>query len=264
MAWPTESGILVSNPRRRRRAVGSIRARLKSQRDGSPATMLGRYYGGGESEIRIFGPAEYRFYRTLGSPPAETDTAYATATSLPATPATTFGDGVWYVGVQYFNGVALSGFYPIGPSGEPYRILDISGGVALPDRPADPVSVSLVARAGGVVEITAVAINPGYDADAGELRAWAIRYTTDGSTPVADSPSHFPVFGSSPGVERLSYLLPAQADATAVKVRIQVRHYVTSWRYSVGAAVLTISADAAGPAEIEGGERWVGGLPEIS
>jgi hypothetical protein len=195
---------------------------------------------------RVFNPAAYRFYRSNSGPPAETDSPYATSATLPATPADTYADGTWYLSVSYYNGILDSGFLPIGPQGQTYRVLTISGGAQTGNPPAAPMDVRLVARPAGVVRVLAVY----HEAGADRADAWALAYTVDGSEPPADTPSITQTL-TGLGLEIFDYALPAQADGTTVKVRLQVRRNDGTdlspvWVYS-DSTVLTIEADADGP-----------------
>lgn len=210
---------------------------------------------------RVFGEPQYRFYRSSSGPPAETDTPYATSASLPATPADTFADGTWYLSVSWYNGILDSGFLPVGPRGETYRLLTVSGGAEAGNPPAPPMDLRLIARPGGVVRIVAL-----YH-EAGDNRAdeWAIAYTTDGGTPPAGAPDITQTFGGL-GLELLQYDLPAQADGTTVKVRVEARRNDGTtespvWVYS-SSTVLTATADAAGPPAPTGGDFLSEGLAE--
>lgn len=207
---------------------------------------------------RVFAPAVYRFYRSNSGPPVEGDTPYATSVTLPATPADTFADGTWWISVSYFNGVVDSGFLPIGGNGETFRQLVVAGGVAVGTPPSPPLDVRLELRAGGVARVVALY------AQEGALRAatWTIAYTTDGSTPAEDTPTVTQAFARTSGVEQLVYDLPAQVHGTTVKVRVQVRRGSGPGVYSDGSTVLTLVADAQGPAAPSGGEVWPGSLPD--
>jgi len=61
------------------------------------------------------------------------------------------------------------------------------------------------------------------------------------------------------GLAVLAYDLPAAADGTTVKVRLQT---VRDTTYSEDSTVKTATADATGPAAPPAADRWVGGLPE--
>jgi hypothetical protein len=62
------------------------------------------------------------------------------------------------------------------------------------------------------------------------------------------------------GLVVLSSTLPAQANGTTVKVRLQTRRQEEdeSWTYSENSTIKTISADALGPGAPEGGATWPG------
>ena len=209
---------------------------------------------------RVATTAEYRFYRSNVGPPLESDSPFATNATLPFTPTSTFADGTWYVSVNYFSGILLSGFLPLGPNGETYLRLDISGGTVLLAPPDGPIVWELEQRAGGVIRIKA------YYRQDGSLRAteWAITYTTDGSTPgtpPAVSPTVTVAMPSS-GLAVLEYDLPAQANGTTVKVRLQTRRNDGTWRYSENSVVLTMLADSLGPTAALSIQSWRGKLPD--
>ena len=219
------------------------------------------FYVDVRENYRIFNAAVYRFYKSTSGPPLETDTPYATSPTLAYSPADTFGVGVHYLSVSYFNGVLDSGFLPIGPRGETYLRLDVgAGGETIPP-PSTPLNVRLILRPGGVVRVQAVY------AQQGTLMAtqWALTYTVGGATPgtpPAVSPTVTPAIEGG-GVSILEYDLPAQADGVTVKVRTQVRRLDTAtWVYSEGSTVLTAIADALGPAAAEGAGVWRGAAPQ--
>lgn len=205
---------------------------------------------------RVFGAAVYRIYRSNSAPPAEGDSPWATSATLPATPADTFADGTWWLSVSYFNGVVDSGFLPIGANGETFRQLVVAGGVGVGTPPSAPLDVRLELRAGGVVRVVALYAQEGDD----RATVWAIGYTVDGSTPAEDTPTATQDIERTSGVEVLVYDLPAQANGTTVKVRVQTRRGAST--YSDGSTVLTATADATGPAQVPGGDLWSGDLPE--
>ena len=219
-----------------------------------PNPFRGRYYLDARGKYRVFGAAEYRFYRSNSAPPAEGDSPYATSSTLPHEPADAFADGTWYLSVSWFNGVLDSGFLPLGDGGETYLRLDLSGGEEVTSPPAGPLDWRLELRPSGVVRVH------GLYWQTGTLRAdtWAIAYTVNGSTPAAGSPDVTEAIAAV-GMAVLSYDLPAQANGTTVKVRLQTRRDSS---YSEDSTVNTATADAAGPAAPPAGDRWPGNLPE--
>lgn len=234
--------------RKRRDAFKHIVSRL---------TEITRRYATHRGLFRIFNTTEYRFYRSNSTPPEEGDTPFATSSSLPHTPADTFADGTWYLSVSYFNGVIDSGFLPVGPDGETCLRVDISGGGQTNAPPDGPLEWRLEARAGGVVCVIGLYMQPGTER-AGE---WAIAYTVDGSTPPEDTPDVTQTIAAR-GLVPLTYDLPAQADGTTVKVRLQTRRNDGTWVYSENSVVKTLAADAQGPTAPLAVEAWHGRLPE--
>lgn len=211
----------------------------------------------------IFNAAGYRFYfrAAANGPPQETDTPFATNATLPYSPGTTFGDGIYFLAVSYFNGVLDSGFLPVGPNGEPYRRLEVGAGNQLVAPPGTPIDARLILRPGGVVRVQAAYFELG----TGRATEWALIATfngTDPGTPPAVSPTATPtILGSNLTV--LEHDLAAQAHGTTVKVRVQVRRNDGgTWRYSEGSTVLTAIADAIGPAAAEGAGVWRGAAPQ--
>jgi len=220
-----------------------------------------KYYHDGRGEYRVFNNAVYRFYRTNGAPPTEADVPYATSATLPATPATTFGDAAWFISMDFFNGVIGSGFLAIGPNGETALRLDVSAALQINAPPNAPGDARLVQLAGGVVRVMGVYLQ------AGALRAteWAITYTTNSSTP-GTPPAVTPtdtVTIPAGVLAVLEYNLPAQAHGTTVKARVQTRRLdgVTQ-RYSEGSTVLTTTADATGPSAPAQINRFPGRFPQ--
>lgn len=206
------------------------------------------------STYRMFEDAEYRFYRSNSAPPQEGDTPFATNATLPHTPAETYADGTWYLSVSYFNGVIDSGFLPIGAHGETYLRLDIASGAEADAPPLAPQIVRIEDRGGGVVRIVAIYLQAGTN----RAEEWAIAYTTDGGTPAADDPD-VTVSCTGSGAVVLVYDLPAVADATTVKVRVQTRRNdgtveTPAWSYSEASTVLSLTVETSGPDAAEAGE----------
>lgn len=220
---------------------------------GDPSTFRRHYLAEGRGKYRVFNGAEYRLYRSNAGPPLETDTPFATTPTLPFEPSDLFADGTWWLSVSWFNGVIDSGFLPLGPKGETYIRLDLSGGQTTNRPPYAPESVRLEVRPAGVIRVVGLYI------ERGALRAtqWAMTYTTDGSTPgtpPAVTPTATEAMNTSGGVAALLHDLPAQADGTTVKVRTQTRRLDGStWLYSEGSTVLTATADTTGPAAASNG-----------
>ena len=226
------------------------------------AALVRTYYFVARGLYRVFNAAEYRLFRSNAAPPAETDVPFAAATTLPATPDETFGDGTWFVSATYFDGVLDSGFLPLGPQGETYRRLDIAGGELQLAPPAGPTAWEVAAAAGGAVRVLGHLFQPAtlYP------HQWAIAYTTDGSTPPTGDPDLTQAMAAI-GLVWLDLLLPAQAHGTTVKVRLQTRRNdgseeTPAWVYSEASTVLTLSADAQGPTAPTSAVAWPGPLPE--
>jgi hypothetical protein len=223
------------------------------------------HHGDARGKYRVFNAAEYRFYRSDSAPPAEGAVPFATSATLPATPAETYADGTWYLSCSYFNGVIDSGFLPLGPNGETYLTLMLSGGAEVGNPPNGPVDWRLEQTAGGVVRVHGVYCQD----DALRADGWAIAYTTDGSTPPADAPDLDQNLLGAAGLEVLQYDLPAVAHGTLVKVRLQLRRNDGSdaapdWVYSAESTVKTLTVSTTGPAAPLGGDRWPGPLQEPS
>jgi hypothetical protein len=204
---------------------------------------------------RVFNAAAHRFYRSQTGPPEPGDAPFATAAALPATPEVAWADGPWFVSVSAFNGVIDSGFLPLGPAGETYRRFDLAAGAMVGSPPAGAASWRLEPRAGGVVAVV------GYYDETGANRAeqWAIAYTTDGEDPAADDPDLTEAMPAS-GMAVLEIDLPAQADATVVKVLVQTRRddgtvETPVWVYSEDAAIRAAAANAVGPTAPLAGDR---------
>jgi len=223
--------------------------------------LRGRYYHDARGLYRVFNAAGYRFYRSNSGPPAESDTPFATNATLPHEPTDTYADGTWYLSVSYFNGVLDSGFLPLGPHGETYLRLDIAAGAASGSPPMGPNDWRLEAQAAGVVRVLGVYFESGDD----RADEWAIAYTTNGSTPPADTPDVTQTMAG--GLAVLAYDLPGQSHGTTVKVRLQTRRNdgtaeAPDWVYSAASTVLTLSADATGPSAPPSAADWPGQLPE--
>lgn len=263
MAWPSEAGhlgIIRAHSAPVKTAPGP-RSRLFAS-----AALRGKHYHSVRGRYRIFNSACYRFYHsTLGPPKPKKDggdSFFATNSSLNYTPADTFGDGVHYFSVTRFNGIVESGFLPLGPNGETYLRLEVSGGSEIGRPPAAPLLARLEKAASGVIKVLAIYYETGdYRAD-----DFAIAYTTDGSEPPEDSPDDT-VAITGIGMQPLEYSLPGQAHGTTVKVRVQTRRNDGTdvspvWVYSDDSEVLTETVDATGPSAPPSGDTWPGNIPE--
>jgi hypothetical protein len=223
----------------------------------NPAAFRGRHATAVRGRYRIFAAAAYRFYFSASGPPLESDTPYATSSSLPCTPANTFADGTWFFSVSYFDGLLDSGFLPLGPHGETCLRLDLAGGAVTGSPPLGPQQWHLAADAGGVVRVVGFV----YRSDASQ---WAITYTTGGGTPPAHNPTLTMDFNTG-DLAILNYALPGAGDDVVVSVRLETRRNdgtpsAPAWVYS-DSAVKTLTAIAAGPAAPPTGEKWPGRLP---
>ena len=207
---------------------------------------------------RIFNTAGFRFFWSNSGAPVAGTTPQATNATLPYQPSATFADGTWYLSVSYFDGVLDSGFLPIGPQGQTYLVLVISGGAALGTPPSGPTNPRLQVRAGGVVRVLASYIPAADGVNAADH--WGIAYTTNGSTPPSGSATIKPAITTGSGaLKLLAYDLPAQTNGTVVKVQLQMIRGTT---YSLPGTVLSATADATGPSAPLALQSWFGPLPE--
>jgi hypothetical protein len=215
---------------------------------------------------RVFNAPCYRLYRSDTGPPAETDEPFETTLTLPYQPDETFEDGIWWLAMSYFDGCLDSGFLPIGPRGEPYVRLDISGGELINRPPYGPDRWGLVSGGAGIVRVTGVYNQQ--DSLRGD--AWAVTYTTDGGmpgTPPAVSPTVTVAIGAG-GMAVLDHVLPAVGGGTTVKVRLQVRRDdgAGGYRYSEDSEVQSMVSDeiggVAGSDDAVGAAVWPGRMPQ--
>lgn len=217
----------------------------------------GNYAAAFRGKYRIFNAAGYRFYWSNSAPPAAGTSPQATSTTLPYTTTATFGNGTWFLSVSYFDGVLDSGFLPLGPHGETYQQVVISGGALVPTAPSMPLGPWLEVRSGGVIRIHATYVTATDGSNA--ATQWAIAYTTDGSPPPAGSPSIHVGIGTGP-LAVLAYDLPAQTGGTTVKVELQTQRGTGSI-YSAAAPVLSAVANTTGPGTPLALSDWPGALP---
>lgn len=207
---------------------------------GEDRTGSARLRSAARGFFSIQNTAEYRFYRKLGSPPVPgTDAAFATAASLPATPAIAWADGSWYTGVTYFNGHIESGL-------DHCELIVLSSGAQTATPPDSPVGVEVQQLAAGVTRILAL-YNPMRDSlpIADEWRIW---YTTNGSTPVASgSPQVTQAMTFERGAALLSYDLPAQVNGTTVKVLVKASRS-SGTGLSLNSEIKSNTAKTTGPA----------------
>lgn len=248
MAWPSECGSLAAV-----RPSPTFVSASAAARTFVKVPFARRRYGRASWLWRGFHTAEYRFYRRKDVPPEEDTTTFATSSSLPDAPTPTFDDGTWFVSVSRNNGLYDSGFLPIGPAGEPYYRLEISGGDEQPQRPRAPFGVRARAIAGGVVRVDAFYVETGTD----RATEWAIAYTTDGSDPAEDSPD-VTVSMTGGAAQALSHELPAQSDGTTVKLIVQARRNDGGYVYNRGSTIVTVVADDSEPDDVLSSSTWRG------
>lgn len=248
MAWPAEAGALFQI-----KSHGVLSPEVGTAEFINPAPWRTKFYQQARGTFRIFNAAAYRFYGGTSTIPKETDTPYDTASSLPDTPTDTYStDGTRYFAVSYFDGVLDSGFLAVGPNGERYWRLDISSDVEVDSPPQKPNDVRLELKANGVVRVL------GLYAYTGDERAdtWALTYTVNGSDPGSGSPDYTEDMATS-GLCVFDYDLPAQANGTTVKVRLQTRRS-GSYSETDSDDIRTATADATGPSAPPGGSQWTG------
>jgi hypothetical protein len=222
-----------------------------------PPPAWSRNYAAARGLYRIFNAAGYRFYRKLGSAPAETDTPFATNASLPYQPAVSFTDGTWYLSMSYFNGCIDSGFLPVGPQGQTYLTITVSSGVAAAAAPSQPNGATLQIFPGNVARVTAfyLATPDGVN----RATQWAIHYTTDGSTPSSNAPNlTVPMSAGAMQVLQQDFSIPA---GVTVNLQLQVRRTTPSNVYSTPLAILTAVNNVTPPSAPVDLQAWVGQLP---
>lgn len=138
---------MAENPKKAKifgRCPGSFimaEERVRTSKIFGPRRDWGRRENKAIVRYRVFNSAEYRIYINTSAPPQPGDTPTLTTASLPyEDPGTTFvAPNKYYISMSYFNGVYDSGFYPIGPAGESYLILDLSvTPVVTTSRPLNP------------------------------------------------------------------------------------------------------------------------------
>jgi len=221
---------------------------------GVPLIDIGRHCMTARGRFRIAAGAEYRFYHSTTT--TRPDDPFDTNATLPYSPTDTYGDGTHYFWMTYFNGFVESPPYPIGPNGEDYWRLDISGGVEIDSPPKAPAKWDLKAIAGGGVLVS------GFYYEAGDLRAdsWSMSVTFDGSDPTPGSDDYnVPIDGS--GLEVLNYdEIPAQSHGTTIKVILQMKRGSSFSENTTD--IKTITADAVGPTAPEAADAWRGAVPE--
>lgn len=264
LLWPVRQGVVATIVAGERLPASLARAKVNPSTLRTP-TWERRYAVAARGLYRVFNAAAYRFYRSNSAPPEPGDAPFATSASLPHEPTDTYADGTWYLSASYFNGVLDSGFLPLWLAGETYLRLDLDSGVQVNAPPAAPGDWRLQNLPDGVVRVVAFYFQTGI------LRAdeWAITYTIDGSdpgTPPAVAPT-VTIAMPSTGLAVLAYELPAQAQGTEVRVRLQTRRDDGGWLYSVGSTIKSSVADEEGSAA--GGSddasrpvSWPGRIPE--
>ncbi|MGE3182674.1 MAG: hypothetical protein AB7N71_13665 [Phycisphaerae bacterium] len=206
---------------------------------------------------RIENDAEFRIYRKQNAPPVPgVDAVWATASSLPNTPAGTFADGTWYVCVTWFNGYAESGYLRM------WRFV-VSGGVLVDAPPASPVTTEARPEADGLIRVRAVAAR---EVDAkNQPDEWAVWYTDDGSAPGSGDPDITETLEFIGGVAVLDTTIPKSSEGTTIKVLVKTRHSASA-TYSENTSVNTSTAAVQGKADMIQGDVFTGrpGNPGVS
>ena len=248
-------GVFVQAGRGPRRRVRRRRSQAVC-----PDLWRWRWTTAGRGKHRIFNTAAYWFYWGT-TPPVQGMGAQATSVTLPYTTTPTFADGTWYFSASWFNGVKESPFLPLGPNGETYLRLDISGGAAVSGPPNPPGGWHLELRPAAYVAVV------GFYFQAGALRAdqWAAAFDTGVSIPAMDSPSLTPAMTAG-GIAVIDAQLPSSfGDGVTVNVRCQTRRNDGTegspvWVYSEEDEVKTIVTDFTGTTAPPAGDRAVGRL----
>jgi hypothetical protein len=228
-AWPT----VRSRRRTRDREPGGRTytrgiAMIKGESGSVEAGGGGRavYHGAFRGALRIYNTAEYRFYRTDdgSAPDPDSDAPYATASSLPATPAVDFADGTWNVTVTYFNGVLESSPLAIGPAGETYLTLVIDSGEETEAAPNGPITWRINEEvAAGTTDGTLSVIAMLYvdtDAPADEVGVWV---ATGASVPSGDGAPDYSTSVPSNSMGVVSIVVPMTDYALGTTVNVGVR-----------------------------------------
>lgn len=214
-----------------------------------------KYYSTARGVYRVFNEAEHEFFYSATGEPLITDTPFDTNATLPHTPVDTYGNGTHRFAINKTNGIYDSGFRRVGPSGEPYARLDVSGGSEIGNPPQKPNSVTLTKKADGVIRIVAVYFR------VGDLRAdeWAVAWKSDGTDPAVDTPDYTQAMTSG-GMQVLDYDLNLGSLTITVKIRVQTRRNDGSWIYSEtdDSDILTIVTDKTGPTAPPAGDQWRG------
>ena len=144
--------------------------------------------------------------------------------------------------MSYFNGIYDSGFLPIGPRGESYLTLSVSGGSAAAAPPSPPQTLDLAESAAGVVKVTAVAAR----GSGSPPSQWYLSYTVNGG-----APSVLTYRYSSGALAVLAATLPSQTPGSVVAVTLRTRRNdgtteTPFWTYSTPLSA-SITLAAGGP-----------------
>lgn len=176
----------------------------------------GRAYATLRSRYRIYTSGKYEAHVRTGSPPdPELDTPVAEVTTLPTTPADTYGDGTHFAAVVPRNRFGLKAH-----GGYAERI-DVAGGVRV-YVPVGPLAGTVQGREDGYVRVNVLA-RRGLDStrQPDEIGIW---YTTNGGDPVVSGDPDISRTPTWRGAGRQDVWvcddIPQQVHGTVVKVAI--------------------------------------------
>jgi hypothetical protein len=273
LTLPGGSAVRARPRRIRRRAAGVVMGQRNTIPGGIAAVAV--YEQDLLGHWRIFNTPEYRFYRSNVAPPLETDTPFATSASLPDTPPDTYADGTWYLAVSLFDGAIDSGFFPIGPNGEPYiTVTIVDEKIVGTQAPNPPISWHLEQR-GGDGDVWLIATY--FKGNAPQADQFTYKWTSDGTTP--SDPTYNPV-DLNPTDEKyvgkttittealavLEKLLGTYADgktitAKCATARQDVDGFSVAWLVSTF-ETKTLVVNTVGPTAPVAADAWPGRTPE--